>query len=205
MRVEENPPPPPILLSRSDHSLTFAPAPYNLAEKVCWYQLCGRVAEGLNWKVRLGDFSLPGTGKMVAFQTEQYTIAKRACRELWSHYTYPDCGSQSTDDRFAATELRKQALHCSSPHLCQLFLISIFIETEINIQQGSLYSDSFSDNGPFIWEQEARLAECERMLVAMDLAMCLNDDSGAVQAVVSCYGLLAPLIFHQITCDPVVK
>ncbi|XP_051793490.1 cilia- and flagella-associated protein 54 isoform X2 [Acanthochromis polyacanthus] len=268
MRVEENPPPPPILCSRCDHSFTFAPAPYNLAEKVCWYQLCGRVAEGLNWKVRLGDCSLPGTGKMVpavygecvlrveglepnqkyvfavaaydsegkllgntiggttlpvlaslpvpllaawahlaqvAFQTEQYTIAKRACRELWSHYTYPGCGPQSTDDRFATIELRKQALHCSSPHLHQLFLISIFIETEINIQQGSLYCDSFSDNGPFIWEQEARLAECERMLVALDLAMCLNDGSGAVQAVVSCYGLLAPLIFHQITCEPVVQ
>lgn len=53
--------------------------------------------------------------------------------------------------------------------------------------------------------QEARLAECERMLVAMDLAMWLNDGSTAVQAVVNCYGLLAPLIFHQIPCDPVVQ
>lgn len=53
--------------------------------------------------------------------------------------------------------------------------------------------------------QEARLAECERMLVAMDLAMWLNDGSATLQAVASCYGLLAPLIFHQITCDPVVQ
>lgn len=53
--------------------------------------------------------------------------------------------------------------------------------------------------------QEARLAECERMLVAMDLAMWLNDGSAAVQAVVSCYGFLAPLIFHQIACNPVVQ
>ncbi len=53
--------------------------------------------------------------------------------------------------------------------------------------------------------QEARLAECERMLVAIDLAMWLNDGSVAVQAVVTCYGLLAPLIFHQITCDGVVQ
>lgn len=49
--------------------------------------------------------------------------------------------------------LHIQTLQRSSPHLCQLFLCSIFIETEINIQQGSLYCDSFSDNGPFIWEQ----------------------------------------------------
>lgn len=53
--------------------------------------------------------------------------------------------------------------------------------------------------------QEARLAECERMLIAMDLAMWLNDGSAAVQAVASCYGLLSPLIFHQITCNSVVQ
>lgn len=53
--------------------------------------------------------------------------------------------------------------------------------------------------------QEARLAECERMLVAMDLAMCLNDAAAALQAAVSCYGLLAPIMFHQITCDSVVQ
>ncbi|XP_018547690.1 cilia- and flagella-associated protein 54 isoform X2 [Lates calcarifer] len=265
---KEIPPPPPILLSRTDHSLTFAPAPYNLEGQVCWYQLCGRTAEGINRKVRLGDCSLPGTGNLVpavsgecvlsveglvpnqkyvfavaaynsqgkllgntigrttfpllasmplpllstwahlaqvAFQTGQYTLAKRACNELWSHYTIPDPGSQSIQDRLATAKLHKQTLQLSSPHLCQMFLISIFIETEINVQQGSLYCDSFSDSGPFIWEQEARLAECERMLVAMDLAMCLNDGIAALQAVVSCYGLLAPLIFHQITCNPVVQ
>lgn len=53
--------------------------------------------------------------------------------------------------------------------------------------------------------QEARLAECEQMLVTMDLALWLNDGSTAVKAVVNCYSLLAPLIFHQITCDSVVQ
>ncbi|XP_051257635.1 cilia- and flagella-associated protein 54-like isoform X3 [Dicentrarchus labrax] len=271
---EQNPPPPPILLSRTDHSFTFAPAPYNLERQVCWYQLCGTAA-AINRKVRLGDCSLPGTGNMcdfvclkvpavpggcmlrveglepnqkyvfavaaynsqgkllgntigrttvpllasmpapllstwahlaqVAFQTEQYGVAKIACTELWSHYTYSDPVSHGTQNRLATTGLRVQTLQCSSPYVCQLFLTSIFIETEINIHLGSLYCDSFSDNGLFIWEQEARLAECERMLVAMELAMWFNDGSAAVQAVVCCYGLLAPLIFHQIICDPVVQ
>lgn len=53
--------------------------------------------------------------------------------------------------------------------------------------------------------QEARLAECERMLVAADLAMWLNDGSTAVQTVVYCYDLLTPLIFHHIPCQPVVQ
>ncbi|XP_024862076.1 cilia- and flagella-associated protein 54 [Kryptolebias marmoratus] len=263
---DENPPPPPILISRTDRSFTFAPAPYNLEGQVSWYLLCGRVAEGLNLKVRLGDCSIPGTGIMVpvvsggcllkveglqpnqkyvfavaaynsqgkllgnaiggttlqvlasmpvpllptwahlaqvAFQTKQHAIAKRACRALWSHYTTSNPTSNSSQDRFAATGLHIPTLQHSSPHLCQLFLTSIFIETEINIQQESLYS--FSDRGKFAWEQEARLAECERMMVAVDLAMCLNDSGTAVQAAVTCYRLLAPLIFHQITCDPVVQ
>ncbi|CAB1442670.1 unnamed protein product [Pleuronectes platessa] len=242
---EENPPPPPILLSRTDHALTFAPAPYNLEGQVCWYQLCGLAADGINRKVRLRDCFLPGTGILVpavscecvlrveglvpnqkyifavaaydsngkllgnsigratfpllaampvpllstwahlaqvAFQTEQYTIAKTACRELWSHFTLPDPGTHSSHDSLATKRLCEQTLELSSPHLRKLFLISIFIETEINIQQGSLYYGC--KNGPFIWEQEVRLAECERVLVAMDLAMYLEDGLAAVQAVV---------------------
>ena len=57
----------------------------------------------------------------------------------------------------------------------------------------------------YVYTQEDRLAECERVLVAMDLAMDLKDGLAAVQAVVSCYGLLTPLIFHQIPCKPVVQ
>ncbi|XP_034539939.1 cilia- and flagella-associated protein 54-like isoform X4 [Notolabrus celidotus] len=267
-KEEESSPPPPILLSRTDHSLTFAPAPYKLAEQVFWYQLCGRAADSINLKVRLGDCSLSGTGNMVpavsdecvlrveglvpnqkyvfavaaynsqgkllgntigaatfpllasmpvpllstwahlaqvAFQTEQYAIAKRACRVLWSHFTSLDSGSHSTQDRLATTGLCVRTLQRSSPHLVRLFITSVFIETEINIHQGSLYCDSISHNGPFIWEKEARLAECERMLVATDLAMWLNDGDAAVQAVVGCYDLLAPLIFHQVICDLVVE
>ncbi|XP_029029514.1 cilia- and flagella-associated protein 54-like isoform X2 [Betta splendens] len=265
---EELPPAPPILLSRTDQSFSFAPAPYILEEKVCWYQLCGCAVEGIKRKVRLGDCNLLGTGKMVpaksgecilkveglepnqkymfaiaaynsqgkllgnnigettfpllasfpvpllsawahlaqvAFQTVQYAVAKRACRELWRHYTVSDPGTHCIEDRLGARGLHQETLKRSSPQLCQLFLTSIFIQTEINIQQESLYYSSFSDKGPFIWEQEARLAECERMLVAVDLALWLNDGFAAIQAVVTCYGLLAPLIFHQINCDALVQ
>lgn len=53
--------------------------------------------------------------------------------------------------------------------------------------------------------QEARLEECERMMVAMDLALWLNDGISALQAVVTCYGLLTPLIFHQVQHSPIVE
>lgn len=53
--------------------------------------------------------------------------------------------------------------------------------------------------------QKARLAECERMLVALDLALWLNDSGAALQVVVGCYGLLAPLIYHQIPSEDVLQ
>ncbi|XP_078786741.1 cilia- and flagella-associated protein 54 isoform X3 [Oryzias latipes] len=264
----ESPPPPPVLLSRTDHTFAFAPAPYDLGEQVCWYQLFGRVAEGINKKVRLNDCSLPGTGLMVqvgsgecvmrveglqpnqkyvfavaaydsqgmllgnsigqtttpllasvpvqllatwahlaqvAFKTKEYPAAKRACRELWKHYTDSSSKPKSPWDRLAVTSLHEATIQQSSSHLCNLVLTSIFIETEISIQEGALCCETLSDSSPFIWDQEARLAECDRMLVAMDLALCLNDGSSALQAVVNCYGLLAPLIFHQIVHDRVVQ
>ncbi|XP_056140205.1 cilia- and flagella-associated protein 54 [Lampris incognitus] len=265
---KDKPPPPPVLLFRNNRSLTFAPASYQLEGQVCWYQICGRVAEGINLKVRMGDCCLPGTGNLVpavagqcklrveglepnqmyvfavaaynsqgklvgntigettypilafiplplhttwallaqaAFQTEQYAIAKKACGELWSHFTYPKHESPTTQDCLALTGLHVQTLQHSSPPLLQLFLTSIFIETAINIQQDVLCCDSASENEPFIWGQEARLEECERMLVAVDLAMWLNNSTGVLQGAVGCYGLLAPLIFHQITCDPIAQ
>lgn len=47
--------------------------------------------------------------------------------------------------------LHMATLQHSSPHLCQLFLTSVFLETEINIQQESLHSCSSS--GKFAWDQ----------------------------------------------------
>lgn len=50
-----------------------------------------------------------------------------------------------------------------------------------------------------------RLRECERMLVALELAGWLNEANLALQAVVQCYGLLAPLIFYKIPSVAVVQ
>ncbi|KAF6725713.1 Cilia- and flagella-associated protein 54 [Oryzias melastigma] len=189
--------------------------------QVCWYQLFGRVAEGINKTVRLNDCILPGTGLMVlvgsggcvmrveglqpnqkyvfavaaydsegrllgnsigqttvpllasvpvqllatwahlaqaAFQTNQYAAAKRACRKLWGHYIHPSSKSSSLWDRLTATSLHKATIQQSSPHLCNLVLTSIFIETEISIQERALRCETLSNSSPFVWDQDARLA-----------------------------------------------
>ena len=43
------------------------------------------------------------------------------------------------------------------------------------------------------------------MLVAIELAGWLNESNLALQAVVQCYGLVAPLIFYKIPSIPVFQ
>ncbi|KAH0501698.1 Cilia- and flagella-associated protein 54 [Microtus ochrogaster] len=53
--------------------------------------------------------------------------------------------------------------------------------------------------------QIARLMECENVLVALELSNYLNDSNYALQAVTQCYGLLAPIIYHNIVLVPVIQ
>ena len=53
--------------------------------------------------------------------------------------------------------------------------------------------------------QIARLKQCENMLVAMELAGWLNESNLALQAVVQCYGLLAPMIHFKIPAIPIIQ
>ncbi|XP_063073867.1 cilia- and flagella-associated protein 54 [Engraulis encrasicolus] len=316
-------PPPPILLARTNHSMTFTPAPYSLEEQVCWYQILGREADGINLKVRLGDCQILGTGIMVPsrgervfrvdglHQNQKYVFAVAAYdgqgrlvghgigdtgRPLlasaplalltaWAHlaqgaapknqkYVFgvwrrtpargpaggengnrgpgetptglrtpahglPGMGTPGTGrhyipgrgpggiislDRKLCSKYLASAplallpgdghpghglcvelLQLTSPVLHQLFFSSIFMQTEIHAQEGALHCDVVCDQGPPIWGQQARLAECERLLVALDLALWLNDSGAALQVVVGCYGLLAPLIYHQINSDHMLQ
>ncbi|MBN3301879.1 CFA54 protein, partial [Amia calva] len=267
--------PPPVLLSRTQHSMTFVPVPFSPAQQVCWYHIFGRAATGSNPKVRLSDCRLPGCGEEVpamgecvlqvtglepnekyifavaaydangavigdaigestrpllasaplplltawahlaqaAYQTGHYALAKRASRVLWEHFTRPGAPTSEglpepgpgTKEAPTQARLCSEAVSQASPVLLQLFLSTIFMQADIHIQEGALFCDSLCDGGPLIWGQLSRLAECERVLVALDLALWLNDNSAALQAVVECYGLLAPIIYHRIPSEAVIQ
>ena len=49
------------------------------------------------------------------------------------------------------------------------------------------------------------MQECEKLLVVIDLAAWLNDSQIILQAIVQCYGLLAPLIYYNLAYDPIVQ
>ncbi|XP_035258138.1 cilia- and flagella-associated protein 54 isoform X1 [Anguilla anguilla] len=143
-----------------------------------------------------------------AYRTGHYVLAKKACGKLWDYITQgplPETRAGGSSEGLAQTRLKEEALAHASPILQQLLLTSIFIATDIRIQEGALYCDALINGGSPVWGQEARLAECERMLVAVDLALRLKEESAALQGVVGCYGLLSPLIYHQIPSESGVQ
>lgn len=56
-----------------------------------------------------------------------------------------------------------------------------------------------------IFLQVGRLHECERLLLAIQVAGWLNDTAMCLQAIVQCYGLLAPMVQQQIPAKPVIQ
>ncbi|XP_010084236.1 PREDICTED: uncharacterized protein CFAP54, partial [Pterocles gutturalis] len=101
--------------------------------------------------------------------------------------------------------LRFEAVSQTSPTTLYLFLRNIFAVCDMNIMEGALFCDSICSNEILYKEQVGRLAECERMTAAIELSNWLNDASYALQSVVQCYGLLAPIIYHKISSVPVVQ
>ncbi|XP_029453389.1 cilia- and flagella-associated protein 54 [Rhinatrema bivittatum] len=149
----------------------------------------------------------------ISYQVGHYRLAKKAFSVLWKHFVFEpsspssDVSVVSASNRVNVSQKRLcvDALLQASPILLQLFLVSIFSACDINVKEGALFCDSVSANGIPYKLQIQRIAECERMLVALELSNYLNDTNYALQAVVQCYGLLAPIIYHRIPSVPVVQ
>ncbi|XP_077195229.1 cilia- and flagella-associated protein 54 isoform X2 [Paroedura picta] len=148
-----------------------------------------------------------------AFETENYTLSKKAFQPLWDYFVsaphspVADAEIVSISHNLIISQYRliPDIVHHASPNLLYLFLRSIFIINDICVNERGLFSDSVSFNELKYSRQVARLAECERMLMALELSNWLNDVSYALQSVVHCYGLIAPLIFHRIHSVPLIQ
>ncbi|XP_063252340.1 cilia- and flagella-associated protein 54 isoform X2 [Prinia subflava] len=149
----------------------------------------------------------------VAYQTGNFRLARAAFSPMWDYFVSdsspfsPNAAVISASNNLTISEkrLRFEAVSQVSPITLHLFLRNIFAVSDINVVEGALFCDSICSNEIFYKEQVARLAECERMTVAIELSNWLNDASYTLQSVVQCYGLLAPLIYHKIFLVPVVQ
>lgn len=148
-----------------------------------------------------------------SYQVGHYPTARQACEVLWSHFIAPPPPPEGItqitearrDFKLTLLKLNRRAVCLSSPVLLRQFLASIFINVDANVRQDGLFCDILCDRGPLYPGQMKRLALCEKLLVAVELAGWLNEANLALQAVVQCYGLLAPLIYYKIPALPVIQ
>ncbi|XP_075409327.1 cilia- and flagella-associated protein 54 [Tenrec ecaudatus] len=146
-----------------------------------------------------------------AYQIGNYELAKKVFAPVWDYFV----ASPLQDDQSIVNlsngmtiiqrRLFPDILAETSSILLYLFLRNIFVVSDIKIKEENLFCDNIKGNEMFPSQQVARLIECERVLVALDLSTFLSDSSFALQAVTQCYGLLAPIIYHNIVLVPAVQ
>ncbi|GFO44544.1 hypothetical protein PoB_007104900 [Plakobranchus ocellatus] len=149
----------------------------------------------------------------MAYQVGCYDIADQACSVLWDHFVVkPQPPASSTyiteakkDFKLTLLKLNQRAVCLSSPVLLRQFLTSIMISVDTAVREGRLFCDIVCDRGAPYSCQIARLHQCERMLVALELAGWLNEANLALQAAVQIYGLLAPVLYFKIPSLAVVQ
>lgn len=140
-------------------------------------------------------------------------VAKQAADVLWNRFVAPppesdaDTWTTSIRQDFELTlhNLQKDMVSASSQILLRHVVVSMFISVEVAVHQDGLFCNKLCDKGPLLPGQILRLQECEKILIAMELASYLNDASYLVQAVTQCYGLLVPLIQSDVYCTPVIQ
>ncbi|KAM5335076.1 cilia- and flagella-associated protein 54 isoform 2-T2 [Glossophaga mutica] len=147
----------------------------------------------------------------VAYQIGDYELAKKVFSPVWDYFVAsPSHNEQSVVCLSNIMTITQRRLHLdilaeTSSILLYLFLRNIFVTSDIKIKEENLFCDNIKGNEMFPSQQIARLIECERILVALELSNYLNDSNYALQAVTQCYGLLAPIIYHSIVLVPVVQ
>ncbi|XP_044240443.2 cilia- and flagella-associated protein 54 isoform X1 [Ursus arctos] len=147
----------------------------------------------------------------VAYQVGNYELAKKAFSPVWDYFVAsPHHDEQSVICLSNIMTITQRRLHSdilaeTSSILLYLFLRNIFVTSDIKSKEENLFCDSIKGNELFPSQQITRLIECERVLVALELSNYLNDSSYALQAVTQCYGLLAPIIYHNIVLVPVIQ
>ncbi|XP_074082731.1 cilia- and flagella-associated protein 54 isoform X3 [Macrotis lagotis] len=147
----------------------------------------------------------------VAYQVGKHSLTKKAFAPVWDYFVYtPSPANPSIISLTSKLTITPHRLHAdilteSSSILLYHFIRCVFITSNINIMDQKLFCDTIRGDEVFTCQQIYRLTECQRMLVAIELSTYLNDLSYSLQAVVQCYGLLAPLIFHNIVLVPVIQ
>ncbi|CAF0930684.1 unnamed protein product [Brachionus calyciflorus] len=149
----------------------------------------------------------------VSYQIGDFEMALNAFNTLWNRFVIKPYEPEretiliqnESDYDVSFHQLNYEIIQKTSPILLRKFLECFFIVTDIRIKSKKIYCDILFDSKIQFDNQIDRVRECENLLVAIELASWLNDAPIILQAIVQCYGLLAPLIYFNLAYDPIIK
>ena len=101
--------------------------------------------------------------------------------------------------------LRWDVIRNNHVSVLRLFVDSIFIQTQISIQEGNILPDQLGMGAPLLSSQRERLRLVGKLLLVVDLAGWINDPSLSLQAAIMSYTILVPLIQLGIIAKPLLK
>jgi len=144
-----------------------------------------------------------------AYTAGVHSVAKKAAAVLWRECVRSDGGDggerEGEQVDLQLHMLNSRLLSSAPTFFLRHFVQSVFIHVQIELTAGSLLVDQLCEGGALRRTQRERLGLVRRMLAGLEVAAMLNDASLCLQAVVICYGLLAPLIQHSIVTKPLVQ
>ena len=105
---------------------------------------------------------------------------------------------------FLFYSLKTSTVSVTAPSVLRQFVTSIFIYTQATIKEGGMTVNDLPLHSPLMASQSKRLYLIGRMRIALELCGWLNDSSLSLQATVTIYHLLVPLIQYDVPTRDIV-
>ena len=148
-----------------------------------------------------------------AYKAGVASIANKTSVILWKHFVHPATPKDNDQTLKEATEEEQLQHHSLEKHLLSTtptailrhFVESIIVHTQLSMSQGFLLSDKLCVAGPLKPIQLHRLKLVSKLFTAVHVAGTINDPSLCLQAVVLCFGLVAPMVQHSIVARPLLE
>ena len=148
-----------------------------------------------------------------AYKAGVGSIANKASAILWKYFIHPAAApkdkdhtqQQEEEEQFQLHALNKPLLLTTPTAILRHFVESIIVHTQLSMSQGSLLSDKLCVAGPLKPTQLHRLKLVSELFTTVQVAGTINDPNLCLQAVVLCFGLVAPMVQHSIVARPLLE
>lgn len=142
-----------------------------------------------------------------AYKAGVGSIANKASAVLWKHFIHPKDSDHTLkeEEQFQFHSLDKPLLSTTPTAILRHFVDSIIVHTQLSMSQGALLSDQLCVAGPLKPTQLQRLKLVSKLFTAVQVAGTINDPSLCLQAIVLCFGLVAPMVQHSIVAQPLLE